>query len=189
MSILESPAAKRSTLWRLAPLIAGAVLVLLFANSLYRSSDAGYKDVHSPFIGKPLPNFKTTDLVTGNSISNVDFAGKPFILNVWASWCATCRIEHPVFNRYRKSGGAVPIVGLNYKDEREDALKWLKRFDNPYTSIPIDLSGSIGMDLGVYGAPETYFVDAKGIVRHKEIGELTDAELQTQLKRLLGTSS
>jgi cytochrome c biogenesis protein CcmG, thiol:disulfide interchange protein DsbE len=188
MSEATDVPAKRSNAWRFAPLVIGAGLVLLFANSLFRSADSTYKDVQSPFIGKPLPAFKTVDLISGKPISNTDFAGKPFVLNVWASWCATCRIEHPVFNRYRQSGGTVPVLGLNYKDQREDALRWLKRFDNPYAALPVDPSGAIGMDLGVYGAPETYFVDAQGIVRHKEIGELTDDELKAQLLVLQGSS-
>jgi len=89
-------------------------------------------------------------------------------LSVWATWCAACRVEHPHLNRLAEQG--VPIVGLNYKDERDKAVEWLAERGDPYTQVIYDPEGSLGFDLGVYGAPETYLIDAKGIVRHRHVG-------------------
>ena len=91
-------------------------------------------------------------------------AGQPYVLNVWASWCAVCQLEHPVFNAYAKTPGALPVIGLNYKDSNDDAKLWIAQLGNPYRQVAVDANGKIGLDLGVYGAPETYFIDRTGII-------------------------
>jgi len=97
--------------------------------------------------------------------------GKVWLLNVWASWCVACRDEHPWLIEYAKTK-VVPIYGLNYKDRREDALAWLGELGDPYTASAVDLDGRIGIDYGVYGAPETYVIDQNGMIRYKHVGPL-----------------
>jgi cytochrome c biogenesis protein CcmG/thiol:disulfide interchange protein DsbE len=98
--------------------------------------------------------------------------GKVWVLNVWASWCVSCREEHPLLLEYAKSG-AVPIYGLNWKDKREDALDWLGELGDPYVLSVADLDGRVAIDYGVYGAPETYLIDQNGTIRYKQIGAVT----------------
>ena len=105
-------------------------------------------------------------------LSPQDLRGKVWMLNVWASWCVACRVEHPVLVEFAKTG-QVPLYGLNYKDKRPDALGWLEKFGNPYLQSMSDTAGLAGIDLGVYGVPETFVLDAAGIVRYKHIGPLT----------------
>lgn len=161
------------------PLILLIVLGVLLASNLGKDP----KIVPSPLIGKAAPNFKTVDLVTGAVISSETLRGQAYVLNVWASWCAVCQLEHPVFNAYAQTPGALAVVGLNYKDAPEDAKRWLAQLGNPYRHIAVDADGKIGLDLGVYGAPETYFIDRNGVIRFKQIGEMTPQVLaaQTQL--------
>jgi cytochrome c biogenesis protein CcmG, thiol:disulfide interchange protein DsbE len=162
------------------PIVGLIALGFVFRGNLGRDT----KLVPSPFIGKPVPAFQTTDLLSGANISTQSLAGKAYILNVWASWCVTCRLEHRVFNQYAQTPNALPILGLNYKDEPADAKRWLEQLGNPYSQIPVDASGNIGLDLGVYGAPETYFIDSAGTVRYKHIGEMTMEILTAQTKSL-----
>ncbi|MDP2108782.1 MAG: DsbE family thiol:disulfide interchange protein, partial [Rhodocyclaceae bacterium] len=98
----------------------------------------------------------------------------------WASWCVSCREEHPVLNEFAKTGVA-PLVGLNYKDKREDGIRWLARFGNPYLLSAYDLDGRVGINYGVYGVPETYVIDKAGVIRFKQIGPVTPAVLQTKI--------
>ena len=142
-------------------------------------------EVPSPFVGKPAPNFELPSLMTPESvISESTLAGKPWLLNVWASWCAACRDEHPLLNEL-SANGVVDIVGLNYKDARSDALGWLDVHGNPYTEIAVDLDGAVGIEYGVYGVPETFVIDSEGIVRMKHIGPLTAETLTSKLLPLL----
>ncbi len=176
----------------LLPLFLVLGLGLMLALNLRQKKqdlDAGRdsKEVPSPLIGKPVPTFTTFDLMTGASIGTDALRGQAFILNVWASWCAVCQLEHPVFNAYAKTPGALPVIGLNYKDTNDDAKRWIAQLGNPYQQIAVDASGKIGMDLGVYGAPETYFVDRDGIIRFKQIGEMTPEILAAQTRRLGAT--
>ena len=99
------------------------------------------------------------------------------MLNVWASWCVACRAEHPVLLELAKKN-VVTLYGLNYKDNREDALRWLDYYGNPYVESALDLDGKVGIDFGVYGVPETFIVDKKGIIRYKQIGPITDDILE-----------
>jgi cytochrome c biogenesis protein CcmG/thiol:disulfide interchange protein DsbE len=130
-------------------------------------------EVPSPFIGKPAPTFQLAQLRDpGKTFSAADMRGKVWLLNVWASWCVTCRDEHPLLLQYARSG-ALPIYGLNYKDKREDALSWLAELGDPYVLSVSDSDGRVGIDYGVYGAPETYLIDRDGIIRFKQIGPVT----------------
>ena len=107
------------------------------------------------------------------------------MLNVWASWCVACRIEHPVLVELSKTDKSVLIYGLNYKDKREDALQWLTRFGNPYAESISDTQGLVGIDLGVYGVPETFIIDKQGVIRHKQIGPITPEVLQDTILPLM----
>jgi cytochrome c biogenesis protein CcmG/thiol:disulfide interchange protein DsbE len=143
------------------------------------------REVPSPLIGKPAPGFELPLLnAPGKTFSQKDMLGSVWILNVWASWCPPCLAEHPVVTELSRSGLA-PVVGLNYKDAREDALPWLKRNGDPYKFIVYDAAGRIGIDYGVYGVPETYVIDQKGVIRYKHIGPLTPEVAQKKLQPLL----
>ena len=139
------------------------------------------REVPSPLIGKPAPHFELPVLQQpGKTFSEKDLQGRVWILNVWASWCVACRDEHPVLVEFSKSA-ATPLYGLNYKDSRDDALGWLKRFGDPYRLSAFDLDGRIGMDYGVYGVPETYVIDKRGVIRYKRIGPVTDELIKEKL--------
>ena len=132
------------------------------------------KEIPSPFIGKPAPAFSLPQLKSeGQNLTVEDMKGQVWILNAWASWCFACRAEHKVVTRLARTNGAV-IVGLNYKDEKADALAWLARYGDPYVTSIVDYEGNIGIDYGVYGVPESFVIDKNGIIRHKVIGPITD---------------
>jgi cytochrome c biogenesis protein CcmG/thiol:disulfide interchange protein DsbE len=131
------------------------------------------REVPSPLIGKPAPHFELPELhQAAKTFSERDMLGKVWVLNVWASWCVSCREEHPVLLDLAASG-AVPIYGLNYKDKREDGLAWLRGMGDPYRLSIYDFDGRVGIDYGVYGVPETYVIDKAGVIRYKRIGPLT----------------
>ena len=139
------------------------------------------REVPSPLIGKPAPHFELPRLhEAGKTFSERDMLGKVWVLNVWASWCVSCREEHPVLLDLAASG-AVPVYGLNYKDKREDGLAWLKGMGDPYKISIFDFDGRVGIDYGVYGVPETYLIDADGIIRFKHVGVLTPTLLEQKL--------
>jgi cytochrome c biogenesis protein CcmG, thiol:disulfide interchange protein DsbE len=143
------------------------------------------REVPSPLIDKPAPAFQLPQLhEPQQAFSQKDMAGKVWLLNVWASWCASCRDEHPILVDLAKSG-AVPIYGLNYKDKREDGIAWLQRFGNPYVLSAYDVQGRIGIDYGVYGVPETYVIDKQGVIRFKQIGAITRAVLKEKILPLV----
>ncbi len=128
------------------------------------------RHVASPLIGREIPNFTLPDLLKPDvTHSTVELRGQPFILNVWGSWCPSCVTEHPYITRLGKEAN-VPLVGLNWRDERDDALAWINRFGDAWTVHMNDEEGMAAIDLGVYGAPETFLVDANGVIRHKHIG-------------------
>lgn len=138
-------------------------------------------EVPSPLINKPAPAFQLSQLRdSSKSFSAADMRGKVWLLNVWASWCVTCRDEHPLLLQYARSG-ALPIYGLNYKDKREDALAWLAELGDPYVLSAADNDGRVGIDYGVYGAPETYLIDRDGIIRFKQIGPVTPEVWQEKI--------
>lgn len=137
--------------------------------------------IPSPLIGKPLPAFTLPDLHDpSRSIDSTTLRGAPFLLNVWASWCPECRVEHPLIEQLARSG-TIRVLGFNYKDDPDDAQRWLQRYGDPYALILADESGRVAIDLGVYAAPETFFVDAQGIVRFKHIGALTPEVVQREI--------
>ncbi len=143
------------------------------------------REVPSPLIDKAAPPFQLPQLHDpGKTFSQQDMAGKVWLLNVWASWCASCRDEHPVLVDLARSG-AVPIYGLNYKDQRPDGIAWLQRFGNPYVLSAYDVQGRIGIDYGVYGVPETYVIDKQGVIRYKQIGPVTPEVLKDKILPLV----
>jgi len=131
------------------------------------------REVPSPLINKPAPPFELPQLhAPDKTFSQKEMLGKVWMLNVWASWCVACREEHPHLVALARTG-AVPIYGLNYKDERADGIAWLARFGDPYQLSAYDRDGRIGIDYGVYGVPETYVIDKAGVIRYKRIGIVT----------------
>jgi len=139
------------------------------------------REIPSPLINKPAPAFSLAALdAPDQKISAQDLRGKVWILNVWASWCVACRIEHPLLVEFSKSG-TVPIYGLNYKDKRDDAIRWLTNFGNPYTRSLSDTDGLVGIDFGVYGVPETFVIDKQGVIRMKHIGPVTPEVLRDDI--------
>jgi cytochrome c biogenesis protein CcmG, thiol:disulfide interchange protein DsbE len=157
------------------------VLVALLALGLQRNP----REVPSPLIGKPAPAFELPLLhQPDKTFSQKDMLGTVWVMNVWASWCPPCLVEHPVVADLARSGIA-PVVGLNYKDAREDALPWLKRNGDPFKFSVYDRDGRIAIDYGVYGVPETYVIDRKGIIRYKHIGPLTPEVAQRKLIPML----
>jgi cytochrome c biogenesis protein CcmG/thiol:disulfide interchange protein DsbE len=143
------------------------------------------REVPSPLIGKPAPAFELPLLESlDQRFTQKDMLGQVWILNVWASWCPPCLKEHPVITSLAKEELA-PIVGLNYKDQRAEALAWLKRNGNPYRLIAQDLDGRIGIDYGVYGVPETYVIDRKGVIRYKHIGPMTEEVAGERIRPLV----
>ena len=143
------------------------------------------REVPSPLIGKPAPGFALTRLDDADkTIRREDLLGQVWVLNVWASWCAACRDEHPHLMAYAKTK-QVPLIGLNYKDTRPAGLTWLTRFGNPYDASLFDADGRVGIDFGVYGVPETFVIDKQGVIRFKQIGPVTPEILQSRIVPLL----
>jgi cytochrome c biogenesis protein CcmG/thiol:disulfide interchange protein DsbE len=153
----------------LIPLAVFIVLVVFLAIGLGHDPH----EVPSPLINKPAPAFQLAQLQDPTkTFSAQEMRGKVWLLNVWASWCVSCREEHPLLLEYAHAG-AVPIYGFNYKDKREDALSWLRDLGDPYVLSASDTDGRVAIDYGVYGAPETYLIDRNGIIRFKQIGPIT----------------
>jgi cytochrome c biogenesis protein CcmG, thiol:disulfide interchange protein DsbE len=139
------------------------------------------REVPSPLINKPAPAFNLPQLHdTGKTLSRQDLLGKVYLLNVWASWCVSCRDEQPILTEFAGSK-QVEIYGLNYKDQREDAKRWLQMFGNPYIASAFDADGRVGIDWGVYGVPETFIVDRNGVIRYKHIGPVSQNDLDNKI--------
>lgn len=170
-----------SLLKRFMPLIIFGAMVVLLAIGLTLNP----RLVPSPLIGKPAPVFELPLLYKEGSFSNEDLLGHVTLVNVWASWCFACRQEHEVVKRLSRNG--VRIIGLNYKDEPDNAKAWLDRLGNPYQTIAVDYDGRISIDWGVYGAPETFLIDKQGIIRHKVIGPLSDKDNYEGLMSVMQT--
>jgi cytochrome c biogenesis protein CcmG/thiol:disulfide interchange protein DsbE len=146
---------------------------LALAGLLYKGLSLDPRKVPSPLIDKPAPAFSLTRLDQPEAtFGSEDLKGKVSLFNVWATWCVACRSEHPVLMQLAESG-KIAIYGLNYKDDRETAKRWLQRYGDPYIANAFDSDGRVGIDWGVYGTPETFIVDQQGIIRHKHIGPLT----------------
>lgn len=157
---------------RWLPLLVFIALGALFLAGIKLSRERDPNAIPSPLIGKPIPAF-TLPLMhePDKTVSSSELIGQPFLLNVWASWCPECRVEHPLVEQLARSG--VRVIGFNYKDDPSDAHRWLQQFGDPYALIVADESGRVAIDYGIYAAPESFVVDAQGIVRHKVIGALT----------------
>jgi cytochrome c biogenesis protein CcmG, thiol:disulfide interchange protein DsbE len=167
----------------LIPLFVLAVLLAFLAAGLKLNP----REVPSPLIDKPAPGFNLARLDDpAQTIGREDMLGKVWMLNVWASWCAACREEHPLLVEFARRK-LVPIYGLNYKDKRADGLGWLGQFGNPYDASLFDSDGRVGIDFGVYGVPETFIIDRQGVVRMKHIGPLTPAVIRDQIEPLVRT--
>lgn len=165
----------------LLPLALFIAVVVFLAAGLERDPSL----VPSPLIGKPLPAYTLGELHdAARQRRPQDLAGRPTLLNVWASWCAACRDEHPLLVELARTSD-IPIVGINYKDERDDALRWLEQRGDPYRYSLFDNEGSLGLDLGVYGVPETFVIDSDGTIRYKHVGPLTPAILNDEILPLL----
>jgi cytochrome c biogenesis protein CcmG/thiol:disulfide interchange protein DsbE len=163
------------------PLALFLALAIFFAVGLTRDP----RKVPSPLIDKPAPSFRLEQLhEPQRAFTPEDMKGKVWLLNVWASWCASCRIEHPLLVDMAR-GKLVTIVGLNYKDKREDAKAWLGKFGDPYAVSAWDIEGRVGIDYGVYGAPETFLIDKQGVIRYKQIGPITPEALEKQIVPLI----
>lgn len=164
------------------PLVLFIGLVAFLAIGLSRDPH----EVPSPLINKNAPTFQLSQLhEPDKKFSDQDMRGKVWLLNVWASWCVSCRDEHQLLLEISRTG-AIPIYGLNWKDKREDAMAWLNELGNPYVLSASDLDGRIAIDYGVYGAPESYLIDKNGVIRFKHIGPLTPEVLKKTILPLAG---
>jgi cytochrome c biogenesis protein CcmG, thiol:disulfide interchange protein DsbE len=169
------------TLRRLIPLLVFLVLAAFLGVGLTLKP----REVPSPLVDKPAPTFSLPQLhASDKTMSLADMRGQVWLLNVWASWCTACRIEHPVLVTLSKQG-VVPLIGLNYKDQRPDAIAWLERHGNPYQMSLADLDGRVGIDYGVYGVPETFLIDGNGVIRFKQIGPVTDEVVRERIVPLV----
>jgi len=154
------------------------IIFIVLAGFLFVGLNLNPREVPSPFINKPAPDFQLQKLDAMNELfSNKDMQGKVWLLNVWASWCVACRQEHPVLVDMSRRG-EVPIYGLNYKDAPNNAKRWLSEHGDPYVLSAVDYQGKVGIDYGVYGVPETFIIDKQGVIRHKVIGPISYKELK-----------
>lgn len=153
----------------LIPFLVFVALVVFFVIGLRLKPH----EIPSPLIDKPAPAFSLQQLHEPDKTFSVEsMRGQVWVFNVWASWCASCRDEHPLWVEFAQTS-KLPIVGLNYKDQRPDALRWLLQLGNPYVLSVMDTDGKVGIDYGVYGVPETYVIDKQGVIRMKHIGPIT----------------
>ena len=162
--------------WVVLPLAAFIALAVLLASGLGRDTE----ELPTALAGKPLPAMQLPSLMrAGTDVTNELFVGHWTLLNVWATWCPTCYVEHPYLMKLAAEG--VRIVGLNYKDDDAKARDYLARYGNPFIDVPVDASGRYGIDLGVYGAPETYVINPQGKVVLRFVGELNDRSWQQRI--------
>jgi cytochrome c biogenesis protein CcmG/thiol:disulfide interchange protein DsbE len=169
----------KSLLKRLMPLIIFLALAALLAVGLTLNP----RLVPSPLVGKAAPEFELPLLNASGKFSHEDLKGDITLLNVFASWCFACRQEHQAITRLSRSG--LRVIGFNYKDKAQDASAWLRQFGNPYQLVAQDLDGRVGMDWGVYGAPETFVIDHNGIIRDKRIGPVDQEYISEKLMPLI----
>lgn len=163
------------------------ILFVVLGLFLYRGISMDPSAMPSALIDKPLPAFSLQSLDGKQQHSEADLRGDVILLNVWATWCVSCRMEHPYLLKLSEQG--LRIVGLDYKDDNSKALAWLQELGNPYSINMADKSGKLGLDLGVFGAPETFLVDRQGIIRYKRVGVIDEAvwtnEIQPIYEKLL----
>lgn len=160
------------------PLILFAVL----AGLLYLGLGRDPRTLPSALLDRPVPAFRLIRLADGQLQDETVLHGEARLLNVWGTWCAACRDEHPYLVQLAQQG--VPIVGLNYKDDPARAREWLQRLGDPYELVLVDADGRFGLELGIYGAPETYLIDSQGIIRHRHVGVLDEQVWQTRIEPL-----
>lgn len=158
------------------PLIIFAVLAVFLLNGLKKDPNA----MPSALIDRAVPQFSLPVLGDEQRLVEQDlFQGRPALFNVWATWCITCRVEHPYLNKLASQG--VRIIGLNYKDDRAEAVKWLAEKGDPFELSVVDANGRLGLDLGVFGTPETYVIDGRGTIRYKHVGAIDDRVWQQKI--------
>ena len=161
------------------------VVFLVLAGFLFAGLWRDPRQVPSPLIDKPAPQFSLARLDDPTAkLGTADMKGQVWLLNVWASWCVSCREEHPLLVELAKAK-IVPIIGLDYKDEPSAGRKWLAQFGDPYTTSVIDRDGNVGIDFGVYGVPETFVIDKNGTIRYKQIGPVTAEALEKTILPLV----
>jgi cytochrome c biogenesis protein CcmG, thiol:disulfide interchange protein DsbE len=166
---------------RWLPFAAFVLIAVLLATGVWLSRRGNREALPSPLIGKSAPEFALPVLHEPNrTVTSKELRGQPYLLNVWGSWCVECQVEHPVITRFAETR-RLRVIGYNWKDEPADALAWLERFNNPYWLVLADVEGGTAIDFGIYGAPETFLVDANGIVRWKHVGAMSDAIIRDEL--------
>ncbi|UTW02730.1 DsbE family thiol:disulfide interchange protein [Amphritea atlantica] len=160
------------------PLVLFVALGLFLWNGIGKDTES----IPSPLLNKPVPEFSLSALLDEQqTVTAADLKGRPALLNVWATWCPTCKQEHAQLNRMARDEGIV-IYGVNYKDDRDKARIWLDKYLNPYALNIYDPEGKLGLNLGVYGAPETFLLDAQGIIRYKHVGAI-DERVWSELRQ------
>ncbi|MEO7392704.1 MAG: DsbE family thiol:disulfide interchange protein [Ramlibacter sp.] len=165
----------------LLPLALFGVLLVFLVIGLQRDPH----EIPSPLVDKAAPAFKVPQLIAADKLfSPADMKGQVWMLNVWASWCVACRVEHPLLVEIARSK-VVPLIGLDYKDERTTALKFLGQNGDPYMLSAFDGDGRVGIDYGVYGVPETFIIDKNGVIRHKQIGPITPEAMEKTILPLI----
>jgi cytochrome c biogenesis protein CcmG, thiol:disulfide interchange protein DsbE len=152
------------------PLSIFVLLVIVLAVGIKRAPQKGI--IASPLIGKPAPTFELPQLGDGKPFTNASLKGQWYVLHVWGTWCPECRIEHPLLLEIKRAG-AMPLIGLNWRDDDALATEWLTQLGNPFDVVPVDREGRVAIDWGVYGAPETFLVNPQGIVVHKNVGAMS----------------
>jgi cytochrome c biogenesis protein CcmG/thiol:disulfide interchange protein DsbE len=158
---------------------------LIIAWFLYQGLYKDPREIPSPLINKPAPDFRLESLESpGRVVERKDMLGKVWLLNTWASWCVACREEHPVLVDFARTA-TIPIIGLNYKDTRIEGMRWLTQYGNPYAASAFDEAGRVGIDYGVYAVPETFLIDKQGVIRFKQIGPVTPELLHDTLLPLI----
>ncbi len=169
-------------MWRyFLPLVVLGLLIFAFWTGLYRDP----REVPSPLINRQAPGFALPGLKNPDAVfSNDMFLGQVSVVNVWGSWCVGCRVEHEALMRFAAITD-VPIYGINYKDEKANAFNWLEQLGDPYVMSGYDYEGLVSIDWGVYGAPETFIIDKRGVVRYKKIGPITNELIQNTLLPML----
>lgn len=179
--VMVNAAGARPSAFRFMPLALFLGMAVLFGIGLTLNP----REVPSPLIEKAVPQFRL-EAVKGRSLglASSDLQGEVSLVNVFASWCTACRDEHPLWMQL-SAAGSVPLHGLNYKDRPDDAARWLDELGDPYTRTGADLNGRVGIDWGVYGVPETFIIDKRGVIRHKVIGAVTRKSLEEKVMPLV----
>jgi cytochrome c biogenesis protein CcmG/thiol:disulfide interchange protein DsbE len=159
-------------------------LFIVLGGFLWKGLSIDPTELPSALLGNPFPSFNISALKSADKqLTNADIIGQPVLINVWATWCPACRQEHQQLLKMAQEN-FIPLIGLNYKDNRVAALNWLQQLGNPYQFNLYDQAGMIGLDLGVYGAPETYLLDKQGVIQYRHVGVMTD-EIWQKLKGMI----